>query len=162
MKQPVGEKVLMVLRPSRLVGIKYYFAGFLFLALWIFFYFDFFKIIPTFVYEYRTFSLIILAISFMFFLAGEMNRRKVRYIIYESKIAYIKGFFNIYSTSVEYNMIANYLVRQNFFQRIFNVGDLIVQSVAGSREPEIVFKNIPKLSKVKRIIDIHMMRPNQL
>jgi len=97
MKQPVGEKVLMVLRPSRLVGIKYYFAGFLSLVLWIFFYFDFFKIIPPFMYEYRMLSLIILAISLMFFLAGEMNRRKVKYIIYESKIAYTKGFFNVFS-----------------------------------------------------------------
>ncbi len=60
-------------------------------------------------------------------------------------------------TSLEYEMIAHYEIRQTFLQRLFNYGDIIIQSVAGSAEPELILKDIPKFKQVKKAIDSYQL-----
>jgi len=152
--KPNQERVLLVLHPSRISNFKYYFLALLFFVLWIATYF--FIPLPGFLLRYKVYVHSLLLFALLIVLSAESNIKKVKYIFDNAKITYQKGYLAYSSVSVEYNMIANYNVKQSFFQRLFNVGDLVVQSAGGSSVPEIDFKNVPKLKKVRQIIDSHI------
>ena len=65
-----------------------------------------------------------------------------------------KGILSKYTNDVFHENVRNIQVRQTFFQRMFNVGWVVI-SRAGQSGVEIEVSGIPDPEKVKQIIDDH-------
>ncbi|MBI2056995.1 PH domain-containing protein [Candidatus Pacearchaeota archaeon] len=84
----------------------------------------------------------------------EWSRRSTNYSVTNKRIIYEYTFMSRKMTSINYSNIRDIHLRQSFTQRIFNIGDIYIDT-SGSSGTEMVIKGIKNPREFKRKIGLH-------
>lgn len=156
---PAEEKILAKINRTRLSYLKFYVLALIMFMLWAILQFS---LLPknsvttsfmSMIKPYNTYLLLLLGIGILFILIGEMKIRYERYYLTSHRVRQITGFFGIQETDFEYNMISHYSVNQNFIEKFFSHGTVLLETVAGGKTAQISLNHIPHIKQVKAIID---------
>lgn len=90
----------------------------------------------------------------MFSWVPEIIRRSTNYYITNKRIIYEYTFMSRKITSINYSNIRDIHLRQSFTQRIFNIGDIYIDT-SGSSGTEMIIKGIKNPRDFKRKIGLH-------
>lgn len=91
------------------------------------------------------------------------NYKKTEYRFYKNRLEYMDGFINMQQRSIEYKNVTSVSIRKGFFQRMYNVGSLLLITPsmgfistsgmgAGGLAGVIVLVNIEEPEKVYQYI----------
>ncbi len=125
-----GERILLELAPSRLLNFQYYFLIFIFLAAAL----SLFLGIPWSPGEFmgRDMHLygpaILVGLSFLLFIMAEARRINHRYLIGETTVAVRAGLLSRKTQYIPYRNIERVEIDQSILGRIFNIGNVIVDT----------------------------------
>lgn len=125
-----GERILLELTPSRLLSFRYYFLIFIFLAAAL----SLFLRIPWDPGEFlgRNFRLYgpaaLLGLSFLLLLMAEVRRINHRYLIGETTVAVRAGLLSRKTQYIPYRNIERVEIDQSILDRIFNIGNVIIDT----------------------------------
>lgn len=84
----------------------------------------------------------------------ELIRRSHNYYLTNKRIIYDYTFMSRKITSINYNNVRNIDLKQSFIQRIFNIGNLYIDT-SGSSGTEMIIKGIKDPREFKRKIGLH-------
>ena len=131
-----GEETLLVTRPTRLIALRYWTAMFLALILAGVFGFHVPRFFGSSALNYSVAGIdlgVILAGFFLFlallaFLAAELKRKTIRYIITDNKIIREDGILNKNTEMIPYTQLERVDLHQSFGQRILKIGTIVVDT----------------------------------
>ena len=102
---------------------------------------------------------VIMLITILFTIFGilliivvELERRSTTYLVTDKRVIAERGLLSKKTNSTLYNKITDIETSQSFFQRIFNIGSIQINT-AGSTEPEIIVRGVSPLQGVKKEIE---------
>lgn len=149
-----NEKIVFFFRPTRKRRLLRYIFIFIFLILSLFdIIFNFipnslFYNIPVFFFV----SLTVFLFSFIFLLNAEYYIWSERYMISNERIFHSKGIFHEHFQSKTYSYITDVSFHQTIWDKILNMGDLIVHTAGGEKD-EMKMIGISKPLKLKQLIN---------
>src|SRR6267143_3296098 len=131
-----GEETLLVTRPTRLIALRYWTAMFVALILAGVFGFHVPRFFGSSALNYSVAGIdlgVILAGFFLFlallaFLAAELKRKTIRYIITDNKIIREDGILNKNTEMIPYTQLERVDLHQSFGQRILKIGTIVVDT----------------------------------
>lgn len=82
-------------------------------------------------------------------------KKAFNYVITNKRIIASLGWLSKKHVFIEYKMITDTEIRQDFFQRLMNVGDLLINT-AGSSKKELILKGIDNPIEIKKAIDTNL------
>ena len=131
-----GEQTLLVTRPTRLIALRYWSTTFLALILAGVFGFHIPRFFAPSFLNYTVAGIdlgLILAGFFLFlavlaFLAAELKRKAIRYIITDNKIIREDGILNKNTEMIPYTQLERVDLHQSFGQRILKIGTIVVDT----------------------------------
>ena len=165
-----GERILLVSHISRSVHIKWYIISFLLLLLFALLYFNIFNIPPIDItifdflnllnepelisISYSPFLFILPVLSLIIIFIQEIKIHIIleKYIFTEKRMIVKMDFLKRVETSLEYEMISHYKLKQGVLKRFFDTGTIEIQSVAGTASPEMMITDAAGISKIKKLI----------
>ena len=110
----------------------------------------------------KTSDVVFLAVLFVLFLLIQfimsyMAYTHAYYVVTNKRLMQKKGFIGYSVTSVSYNRLADIIVRHSMMEKVFGVGSLLVQTLAGqvssgARGAEIMFLYLKDPEKVQKEI----------
>lgn len=138
-----NERVLLVLHPSAWRYVLHYLLGLILLGLSI--------VLP--VFEAKVVAAIsgILSIAYT-----EIRRRRIAYVVTTHRIMKEAHLFSRRSSTLPMNRITDVHLDQSFFGRLFNFGDLFINT-AGEGGFELVMERIPGPGDVKATIEAQLL-----
>lgn len=125
-----GERTLLELAPSRLLSFKYYFLILIFLAAAL----SLFLRLPWNPGEFLGRDMhiygpaILMGLSFILFLMAEARRINHRYFIGETTISVRTGILSRKTQYLPYRQIERVEVDQSILDRVFNIGNVIIDT----------------------------------
>jgi len=138
-----GEGVVLVLHPSAWRYILHYLLGLILLGFSI--------VLP--VFEAKA----VAAISGILYIAyTELRRRRIAYVVTTHRIMKEARLFSRRSSTLPMNRITDVHLDQSFFGRLFNFGDLFINT-AGEGGFELVMEKIPGPGDVKATIESQLL-----
>ncbi|MBU4245640.1 MAG: PH domain-containing protein [Nanoarchaeota archaeon] len=147
----MNEKMLLKFNSTRIAFLKLYLAGFVWIMAWIVVYFGIAGIsIPATLTPYL---FILPIIGLLHILWAEISIRVNRFYISDQRIAEKKGILSIEETYLQTDRVANYTIKQNFIERLLDIGTIEIESVDGDDEPEIVMKCVGGIDKIRNLLD---------
>lgn len=146
------EQTLMNFYPSRIAFLKYYFLGVLFIILGIVLFSGIIEFLK-FLEPYRMNFLYLIPLGIILIFAAEAMRLSDKFTITDFRIIERYGIISRNEEAVPLEKVANYSITQTGLERLFNIGDIIIQSSGGSEEPEITMNKAPKIREVKELLD---------
>ena len=84
----------------------------------------------------------------------EWNRRSHNYYLTNKRIIYEYTWLSRKMTSINYNNIRDVHLTQGLFQRLFNIGNIYIDT-SGSNKMEMIVKGIKDPREFKRKIGLH-------
>jgi uncharacterized membrane protein YdbT with pleckstrin-like domain len=144
------EKVLGRLHSTRLLFLRYYFVS---LILFVIGFALFFDLLPArgFFPKYYYLSLPIVALIPI--IVSEIKRRNDVYTLTQHRIIERIGILNIIENSTNWDKISSYTVKQNFIERIVNIGTIDLWSVGEEIKPQVTLKKIPHIKRLREVLD---------
>ncbi len=153
------EKVLAKIYASRLTFYKFYVIGVLFFALWVILWFNLLPagsisdFLMSQIGPYKLYLFALLGAGIISILLGERKIKYEKYYLTTDKIRHTRGLINPSENILEYEMISHYSTKSNLIENLFGHGTIILDTVSGTGSGRIVFKHIPHVKKVKKIIE---------
>ena len=86
-------------------------------------------------------------------LIAELMRRTELYAITNNRIVEKSGIVSTDEDSIYWDKMSNYSMKQNFLEKIFNIGTVELWAIGGEEAPEIILKKVPKVKKVVAVLD---------
>ncbi len=145
------EEILMKFVSTRLAFFRLYLVSFILLVVWFSLFFDFIEL--NFTNPFKTYLLFLPLIGIILITVSEIRIREDRYFISNYRIVERKGLISTKETSLRFDRIANYSIRQNFLDKILNTGTIEIESVSGTEGPEIVFREVSNVKNIKMLLD---------
>ena len=143
----MDEQTYMIFRPTRLAFAKWYAVGFLMIFLGAIA----FLFIPD---SLKLYSLLfLLATGAVSILIAEVMRRTELYAITSNRIVEKSGIVSTDEDSIYWEKMSNYSMKQNFLEKLFNIGTVELWAIGGEDAPEIILKKVPNVKKVVAVLD---------
>ncbi|HSX24861.1 MAG TPA: PH domain-containing protein [Candidatus Andersenbacteria bacterium] len=107
------------------------------------------------------FLVAIIGVPIISYILSAQNYKNTEYRFYTNRLEYMDGFINLQMKSLEYQNITSVSIRKGFFQRMYNVGSLVLITPAvtmlsntnlGSLAGAIVLVNIEDPEKIYQYI----------
>ena len=147
----MDEKILLKFNSTRIAFLKWYLAGFIWIIAWIVTYFSFAGIsVPEIIAPYL---FLLPLIGLLHIVWAEINIRINRFYISDQRVVEKKGLLSIRETYLQNDRIANYTVKQDLMDRLFNIGTVEIESIDGDDESEIVMNNVGDIGAIKALLD---------
>lgn len=147
----MDEKILLEFNSTRIAFLKWYLAGFVWILVWIIARFGIAGIsVPATITPYLFFLPLI---GLLHVLWAEINIHINRFYISDQRITEKKGILSIEETYLQTDRVANYTIKQNFVERLLDIGTIEIESVDGDDEVEILMKGVGEISKIKALLD---------
>jgi len=149
----MAEQTYMIFYPTRLAFLKWYIiAAFLF-AVGVLVILGMLPL-PSTISSYNVYFFAVL-IAFGIVLTGiaEILRSHDKYAITNFRVVEKTGIISIKEDSIYWEKLSNYSLKQNFFERILNIGTIELWSVGGEEAPEVILKSVPKVKRIKILLD---------
>jgi len=163
-----GERILLVSHISRFIHMKWYLISVILLLLFAFLYldplnlspielpnyFDTIGVSPKMEFYNSPFLFILPVISLIIIILEEIKIHFVleTYVFTEKRMILKMSFLKKVETSLEYEMVSHYKLKQRVLQRLFDTGTIEIQSVAGTSSPEMMIVDAAGISKIKKLI----------
>lgn len=143
------EKVLMKFRPTRWAYFKWYLASFMLFIAWILLSIDSMGLGNLF----AGYLFLLPALAVFLIVITEIMRFYHRYSISDYRIVERNGLLSITETSLNFEKLANYTLKQNLIDRILNMGTVEIESIGGDEQCEITLKEVGNIKRIKRLVE---------
>jgi len=159
MRAGMAEATLLALRPTRLIILQYYVGWILAWILAVFLYWNPFAVaflewdIPALGIHLKTFLAWLLGfLGLVAVLSAEVRRRTIRYTITDNRIIRRDGLLRRRTMEIPFTQIERVELEQGVLQRIFGVGDIILDT----GEDTITFESLRHVKLVHDELTKHV------
>ena len=148
------ENELITVHPSRFGHIKWYILSMFFIGVWIIVWFDMLgmNFLLTAIDKYMLYSFVSLGGGILILIYTELLTLKEKYVFTNYRVIHSQGLFGTHESTIEYEMISHYTLRQTSLEKLLNIGTVEINIIGRGIDSKFYLKKIPKINKVKKIL----------